>query len=160
LATSAFKTGTVRPRYFRQPFWLLEQKGIFHLHYPSTNGQNATCIEVHGPVIGQFIVFLFIIMSYAGSDLEGDENFSGDLSHRYPLPDNAHFIGILSRFQPLQNIIPNFDYETVIVLSGPEPQRSIFEKKMTEKFSIDTAKSLMIQGLPHNRNKPQLKLEF
>ncbi len=84
-------------------------------------------------------------------DLEGDENFSGDLSHRYPLPDNAHFIGILSRFQPLQNIIPNFDYETVIVLSGPEPQRSIFEKKMTEKFSIDTAKSLMIQGLPQQK---------
>ncbi|MBP7369139.1 MAG: hypothetical protein KA976_05375 [Paludibacteraceae bacterium] len=84
-------------------------------------------------------------------DLEGEENFSGDLSHRYPLPHNAHFIGIRSRFQSLQNIIPNFDYETVMVLSGPEPQRSIFEEQLTEKFSKDTAKSLIIQGLPRQK---------
>ncbi len=32
-------------------------------------------------------------------DFEGIDNLSGDLSHKYPLPGNAHFIGILSRFQ-------------------------------------------------------------
>jgi len=84
-------------------------------------------------------------------DLAGDENFSGDLAHRYPLPENAHFIGILSRFQQLKNIIPNYTYETVMVLSGPEPQRTIFEKQLTEKFSKDTVKSLMIQGLPQEK---------
>jgi len=84
-------------------------------------------------------------------DLAGNENFSGDLSHRYPLPDNAHFIGILSRFQQLKNIIPNYTYQTVMVLSGPEPQRTIFEEQLTEKFSKDAAKSLMIQGLPQKK---------
>lgn len=32
-------------------------------------------------------------------DFEGYNNLSGDLAHKYPLPDNAHFVGILSRFQ-------------------------------------------------------------
>lgn len=32
-------------------------------------------------------------------DFEGKESLSGDLSHRYPLPKNTYFIGILSRFQ-------------------------------------------------------------
>jgi hypothetical protein len=31
-------------------------------------------------------------------DFEGEENLSGALSHKYPLPENAHFVGILSRF--------------------------------------------------------------
>ena len=34
-------------------------------------------------------------------DFEGKNNLSGDLSHRYRLPDNAYFIGILSRFQAI-----------------------------------------------------------
>lgn len=32
-------------------------------------------------------------------DFEGYNNLSGDLAHKYPLPDNAYFVGILSRFQ-------------------------------------------------------------
>lgn len=32
-------------------------------------------------------------------DFEGKESLSGDLSHRYPLPKNTYFVGILSRFQ-------------------------------------------------------------
>lgn len=32
-------------------------------------------------------------------DFEGIDNLSGDLSHKYPLPRNTYFIGILSRFQ-------------------------------------------------------------
>lgn len=32
-------------------------------------------------------------------DFEGENNLSGDLSHRYPLPNNTYFIGVLSRFQ-------------------------------------------------------------
>ena len=32
-------------------------------------------------------------------DFEGTDNLSGDLSHKYPLPENAYFVGILSRCQ-------------------------------------------------------------
>ena len=31
-------------------------------------------------------------------DVEGEDNLSGDLSHKYPLPNNTRFIGPLSRF--------------------------------------------------------------
>lgn len=49
-----------------------------------------------------YLIHCQIIKQYSECwipDFEGTENLSGDLSHKYPLPKNAKFIGILSRFE-------------------------------------------------------------
>lgn len=84
-------------------------------------------------------------------DYPGVENLSGDLSHQYPLPKNAQFIGILSRFSDTCiNPSTNESYDTVVLISGPEPQRTLFEEQMLKKFSSAHEKVLIVQGLPGN----------
>ncbi|HHT22861.1 MAG TPA: glycosyltransferase [Bacteroidales bacterium] len=81
-------------------------------------------------------------------DREADGGLSGDLSHKYPVPPNAKFIGTLSRFDKFTEIEPNTEYQTIVILSGVEPQRSIFEKRMVDKFKDTTHKTLILQGKP------------
>ncbi len=81
-------------------------------------------------------------------DVEENGGFSGDLSHKYPLPKNTKFIGVLSRFDTYKDMEQNDTYDNVVILSGVEPQRSIFEKRMTEEYKNKPEKTLMIIGKP------------
>jgi uncharacterized protein (TIGR00661 family) len=84
-------------------------------------------------------------------DYAGEDNLSGDLSHRYPMPQNAQFIGILSRFSEIKiDTTAVENYDTVVLISGPEPQRSLFEEEMINRFTDTDKKVLIIQGLPGN----------
>jgi len=86
-------------------------------------------------------------------DYEDEKNLSGDLAHKYPLPKNAKFIGSLSRFSLLKNIVPNAEYQIVATLSGVEPQRSIFEKELIKRFENCTEKMLIVQGKPQKEKQ-------
>ncbi len=67
-------------------------------------------------------------------DFEGVENLSGKLSHAVKLPANSFFIGPLSRFSA-NGLYPAVEKKGILVLlSGPEPQRSILEKKILEQL--------------------------
>ncbi|MCE5330732.1 MAG: hypothetical protein LLF95_01165 [Bacteroidales bacterium] len=81
-------------------------------------------------------------------DTEGKENLSGDLSHKYPLPRNAEFIGPLSRFRDFESKNIDDTYEAVAVLSGVEPQRSIFEHELMRRFQHSGQKMLIVCGQP------------
>lgn len=81
-------------------------------------------------------------------DVAGSDNLSGDLSHRYPLPNRAKFIGALSRFDVPEDKKTCRQYDIAIVLSGPEPQRSMFERKMIEMYKNSPKKTILLQGLP------------
>jgi len=82
---------------------------------------------------------------------------SGDLAHKYPLPKHARFIGCQSRFSCTPDILPAETYHTVVVVSGPEPQRSLFEKEWTDKLLRKGETVLIIQGLPQQEiRKKQL----
>lgn len=92
-------------------------------------------------------------------DYEGEGNLSGDLSHKYPLPRHARFIGPLSRFTQFSTqspIIPGLRFDTVALVSGPEPQRTIFEQQLIRKFKNTTDRVLIIQGLPANKTSGQI----
>ena len=58
---------------------------------------------------------------------------SGDLAHPSVLPQNSRYIGLLSQFEKPE-ISGNFPASNglVILLSGPEPQRSILSQKLWE----------------------------
>jgi uncharacterized protein (TIGR00661 family) len=64
-------------------------------------------------------------------DFEKEPGLSGALSHNFPLPDNAVFIGPLSRFSYRE---VSKRYKLMVLLSGPEPQRSILEQQLLKQF--------------------------
>lgn len=60
---------------------------------------------------------------------DNNQNLSGDLSHPtvQQLPTSVRYIGALSRLQRLENVSPR--YELLVLLSGVEPQRTLFEQE-------------------------------
>ncbi len=93
-------------------------------------------------------------------DYAGDNNLSGDLAHKYPLPRNAQFIGPLSRFDEGQRTkdkgqrTQSTERRTVALLSGLEPQRTLFEKELLERYK-DT-EMLLVRG---KMNEPFCKIQ-
>lgn len=85
-------------------------------------------------------------------DVEGEQNLSGDLSHKKPLPSNYKFIGIQSRFSSLRversNLIEEYDF--MVIISGPEPQRTIFENLILKQVENSNLKGVLVRGLPQN----------
>lgn len=82
-------------------------------------------------------------------DLENENNYAGELSHPKILPQvPIKYIGLLSRFQKSD---VQKKYKLAIVLSGPEPQRTIFENKIVDQLKLIQDSVLMIRGLPDEK---------
>jgi uncharacterized protein (TIGR00661 family) len=86
--------------------------------------------------------------------------YAGDLTHKYKLPGNARFIGILSRFDGTHDgakshSLNNATYEIMAVLSGVEPQRALLEEILIKSLSQQDIHSLVVQGLPQEEQKIQ-----
>lgn len=79
-------------------------------------------------------------------DYEKPPGIAGALSHPRIRPKNVVYIGCLSRFKRLQN--PEKKYELLFSMSGPEPQRTIFEKKVLDQVRDFQGKVLLLRGLP------------
>lgn len=77
-------------------------------------------------------------------DYQEDNNLAGTLSRSAGLK-NVTYLGPLSRF--MKKDIP-IKYDAIIVLSGPEPQRSILEKKIIKQAQLLPYQFLMVQGKP------------
>jgi uncharacterized protein (TIGR00661 family) len=77
-------------------------------------------------------------------DMEGNPNFSGDLGHLKKHHLNLKYIGILSRFQPKELEIK---YDLLLLLSGPEPQRTLLENKLLLELKDFNGKILMVRGI-------------
>ena len=103
-------------------------------------------------------------------DVAGEDNLSGDLSHKYPLLKNTRFIGPLSRFSttPIRWEDVRVDaealglkerYDVVAVISGPEPHRSNLELEIASMHnSQPTVLSNSEKFIIHNCHfSPRLK---
>ena len=87
-------------------------------------------------------------------DGEQDKSIAGKLSHPGQLPKTpVHYIGLLSRFSKSDET-PLFDY--CILLSGPEPQRTLLEERLIKGISGITCSCLLIRGKPGNTLTPSL----
>jgi UDP-N-acetylglucosamine transferase subunit ALG13 len=89
-------------------------------------------------------------------DLPGEINLTGRLSHGIRLPGNVRYTGILSRFQdtiqPGSGNLLAIRHNTVI-LSGPEPQRSIFRQMVLNLLRDEKTLTLILEGNPGNGDK-------
>jgi uncharacterized protein (TIGR00661 family) len=74
-------------------------------------------------------------------------NLAGDLSHPVNQPAiPLHYIGPLSRLQ--RPVAYTSDKHLLILLSGPEPQRSLLEEILVKQLEAYTAPALLVRGLP------------
>lgn len=82
-------------------------------------------------------------------DFENQDNYAGELSHPKILPQvPVKYIGLLSRFQKSD---VQKKYRLAIVLSGPEPQRTIFENKIINQLKFINDSVLLVRGLPDEK---------
>jgi len=84
-------------------------------------------------------------------DFRGENNLAGDLSHPKKMPGiPVLYIGPLSRFEKSGS---EKKYRLAVILSGPEPQRSIFEELLLPQLAAFQGKTILVRGLPDN-NEP------
>jgi uncharacterized protein (TIGR00661 family) len=80
-------------------------------------------------------------------DTAGNNNLAGELSHPQKVPDiPVKYIGILSRFD-FKNIPGKIDH-LMVILSGPEPQRTLLEEKIINEISHYPGTATIVRGLP------------
>lgn len=80
-------------------------------------------------------------------DFEKELTLAGDLSHPKKFPNiPVQYLGALSRFKRLA---PDLEYKLCITISGPEPQRSVFEKIILSQVHQLKEKLVMVRGLPN-----------
>lgn len=80
-------------------------------------------------------------------DFSETPNLSGDLSHPTKLPlIPVKYLGPLTRFSNRNE--PSAGGNLVILLSGPEPQRTILEKKLLKQLESYSGPVTLVRGLP------------
>lgn len=77
-------------------------------------------------------------------DADGEKNLSGVLGHLVKKPDNVKYIGPISRFKKTE--VPQL-YDYLVLLSGPEPQRSILESILLQELKNAEEKILFVRGV-------------
>ena len=113
---------------FPKPFQFMEFIGIY----------------LHRGIIGKYSL-CFI------PDLPGEVNLTGRLSHGIKLPGNVRYTGILSRFQYTHKSstgTPLPAMHNTVILSGPEPQRSVFRQAVLQLLKDEKIPSLILEGRP------------
>jgi hypothetical protein len=117
-------------------------------------------IRIPFPKIFRFLEFAGILLHRAIirkytycfiPDLPGRPNISGRLSHEVRLPGNSIYIGILSRFTAISSHpdeSPVSGSHNTVILSGPEPQRSLLSEKLAAIFKDKTPDTVFLGGRP------------
>lgn len=87
-------------------------------------------------------------------DYEGEENLSGSLSHGHSYLKNVRFIGPQSRFSTTSSS-NSFRFDYLVIISGPEPQRSLLHKRLLQILKELKKPAVMLCGLPDGMNEKQ-----
>jgi uncharacterized protein (TIGR00661 family) len=77
-------------------------------------------------------------------DWPGVINLTGELGHPKKKLKHIRYIGPISR---LEKVTVDQEYDYTVLLSGPEPQRTLFEGKIRKEMQTFTGKVLLIRGV-------------
>lgn len=77
-------------------------------------------------------------------DIESEPNLSGKLGHSKRHSSNLKYIGALSRFNKKEC---EEVYDLLVLLSGPEPQRTILEEQLFKQLKSYKGKVLFVKGV-------------
>lgn len=90
-------------------------------------------------------------------DVEKEPSLSGVLSHPADAKIKTKYIGILSRFgnhDADNDIEADYTYDYLVILSGPEPQRTILEDIIIKQASDVEGKIVVLRAKPDQENLP------
>jgi len=76
-------------------------------------------------------------------DVEGFPNLSGKLGHVKKFNVNLKYIGVLSRLE--KEVVPEI-YDLMVIISGPEPQRTLLEEKLISELNEFSKPVLFVKG--------------
>lgn len=126
--------------------------GIYHKDVFSIIITHQMMVKVPSFKIAEPFVYLWLQWQHKKfdtvwiPDTAAENNISGDLSHKYPKPKHAQYIGILTRFRkPEQEVKKTNDI--LAIISGPEPQRSIFEEMIISQAKLIQQQVIIVRGI-------------
>lgn len=76
-------------------------------------------------------------------DVAEAPGLSGELSHGSSAHPRVQYAGVLSRMRAYER---GYDYDVAVVLSGPEPQRSILEQRLLDQAISLPQRFIFVQG--------------
>ncbi len=87
-------------------------------------------------------------------DMADDPNLSGELGHPKKPTIPVTYLGPLSRFN-YQNLPKKYDI--MVLLSGPEPQRTMLEEKLLQEFEKSDKEIVFVRGVIEASHKTYVK---
>lgn len=81
-------------------------------------------------------------------DTSETPNLSGDMAHSHNLKMPIKYIGAISRFKAIKTEIL---HDILVLISGPEPQRSLLEDKLLSELKTYNGKVLFVKGKIENQ---------
>jgi predicted glycosyltransferase len=99
-----------------------------------------------------------LVKNYASCwipDFNDENNLSGALSRPAFKGIKTNYIGVLSRFSTIETSIDSEKFDLLILLSGPEPQRSLLEKILLDQLNHFQLKTAFLRGLPTENALPK-----
>jgi len=134
--------------------------GMYHSRIPSVYITHQLLIKTGNSFtqrVAQKIHYHFI-NKYASvwvPDWPGTINLAGELSHPLLLPKaSVKYLSPLSRFIKLPEQVV---YDLCVVISGPEPQRTIFENIIFKELENFSGRVVLIRGIPEEKAVPKIK---
>lgn len=89
-------------------------------------------------------------------DQQGTRSLAGELSNPQKMPAiPVQYIGGLSRFTTCKQQTNSID--VLIILSGPEPQRTIFEELVLSAMKLMPEKTILVRALPKESNEVRVE---
>lgn len=67
-------------------------------------------------------------------DYPGKKSLTGLLINKFSIPEQCRFVGVLSRFMGNNEVFEDGNLDLLVMLSGPEPQRTMLENKIIEEL--------------------------
>jgi uncharacterized protein (TIGR00661 family) len=130
----------------RPGFWSKHTKCIYithQLHIQSGKGKwlNHLLQKLHSSFMKKFYAVWV-------PDLEGEQNLAGQLSHPAKSFIKPTYIGLLSRLE--QDFTGKEGNDLLILLSGPEPQRTLLEQKLLKELIHYDGSATLVRGLPNS----------
>ena len=130
--------------------------GLYHKYIPSVYITHQLHIETGNQYINKIAQYIhYSYINRFGNcwvpDAEGMKNLGGILSHSKKKPKcPVEYLGIISRFKKMNLPVTN---DLIVVLSGPEPQRSIFENIILSELTSYKGTAILVRGLPEQINQ-------
>lgn len=132
--------------------------GLYHQKIPCIFITHQLLIKNH---LGKFVERILQKINYQKinrfskcwiPDYDNLPNLAGDLSHPEKKPElPIEYIGPLSRMKKMQEgFVKN---HLLIIISGPEPQRTIFENIILEQISHYPFTATIVRGLPSEKEQ-------